>query len=83
MYPKLVDYHNWWYRNRDHNGNGLIEYGATAHPKHNNQQGQIHFTVLVKNTNHDLLKTCAKQNQEQSSEQKQSWYTCHGMPLYE
>ena len=83
VYPKLVDYHNWWYRNRDHNGNGLIEYGATAHPKHNNQQGQIHFTVLVKNTNQELLKTCAKQNQEQNQEQKENWYTCHGMPLYE
>ncbi|MBU5885594.1 hypothetical protein JVW21_21005, partial [Vibrio cholerae O1] len=22
MYPKLVAYHDWWLRNRDHNGNG-------------------------------------------------------------
>lgn len=29
MYPKLVAYHNWWLRNRDHNGNGVPEYGAT------------------------------------------------------
>ncbi len=29
MYPKLVRYHNWWYKNRDHNQNGLCEYGAT------------------------------------------------------
>lgn len=34
MYPKLVAYHNWWYRNRDHNGNGLAEYGANAHSAH-------------------------------------------------
>ncbi|MCL2917365.1 MGH1-like glycoside hydrolase domain-containing protein [Shewanella litorisediminis] len=34
MYPKLVAYHQWWYRNRDHNGNGLAEYGANAHPAH-------------------------------------------------
>jgi len=29
IYPKLVKYHNWWYKNRDHNKNGLCEYGAT------------------------------------------------------
>lgn len=28
MYPKLVAYHQWWYRNRDHNQNGLCEYGS-------------------------------------------------------
>lgn len=28
MYPKLVDYHNWWYRNRDHDQNGIAEYGS-------------------------------------------------------
>lgn len=30
MYPKLVSYHQWWYRNRDHDGDGLAEYGATV-----------------------------------------------------
>ncbi len=34
MYPKLVAYHQWWYLNRDHNGNGLAEYGANLHPAH-------------------------------------------------
>lgn len=29
MYPKLVKYHNWWYRFRDQNLNGLCEYGST------------------------------------------------------
>ncbi|MGB5990082.1 MAG: trehalase family glycosidase [Marinifilaceae bacterium] len=29
MYPKLVKYHNWWYKYRDHNQNGLCEYGST------------------------------------------------------
>ena len=28
MYPKLVAYHNWWYRNRDHDQNGIAEYGS-------------------------------------------------------
>ncbi|MGQ4514302.1 MGH1-like glycoside hydrolase domain-containing protein [Streptomyces sp. DW26H14] len=32
MYPKLAAYQAWWYRNRDHNGNGLAEYGATVDP---------------------------------------------------
>ncbi|MBT1445044.1 cell wall anchor protein [Shewanella sp. JM162201] len=34
MYPKLVAYHEWWYRNRDHNQNGLAEYGANLHSAH-------------------------------------------------
>ncbi len=29
MWPKLVRYHEWWYQHRDHDGNGLCEYGAT------------------------------------------------------
>jgi putative isomerase len=28
MYPKLVSYHRWWYKFRDHDGEGLCEYGA-------------------------------------------------------
>ncbi len=29
MFPKLNKYHNWWYENRDHDQNGLCEYGST------------------------------------------------------
>jgi putative isomerase len=29
LYPKLVAYHKWWYANRDHDQNGLCEYGST------------------------------------------------------
>lgn len=32
MYPKLLAYHGWWYRNRDHDRDGLAEYGATIDP---------------------------------------------------
>lgn len=32
MYPKLVAYHEWWYRDRDHDGDGLAEYGSTVDP---------------------------------------------------
>ncbi|RBI59498.1 glycoside hydrolase [halophilic archaeon] len=33
MYPQLVEYHQWWYRTRDHDNNGIAEYGATVHPQ--------------------------------------------------
>lgn len=29
MYPQLVTYHRWWYTHRDHDKNGLCEYGST------------------------------------------------------
>ena len=29
MYPKLVAYHNWWYADRDHDQDGLAEFGST------------------------------------------------------
>jgi putative isomerase len=29
MYPQLLRYHNWWYAHRDHDVNGLCEYGST------------------------------------------------------
>lgn len=29
MYPQLMSYYKWWYAKRDHDGNGMCEYGAT------------------------------------------------------
>jgi putative isomerase len=29
MLPKLIAYHDWWYVDRDHDGDGLAEYGST------------------------------------------------------
>jgi putative isomerase len=29
MYPKLKSYHEWWYKKRDHDQDGLCEYGST------------------------------------------------------
>lgn len=29
MYSKVLEYHRWWYKNRDHDGNLLCEYGST------------------------------------------------------
>ena len=34
MYPKLVEYHNWWYTNRDTDKNGIAEFGAMVHDSH-------------------------------------------------
>ncbi len=31
MYSKLVQYHNWWYTNRDHDKNGVAEFGGMVH----------------------------------------------------
>ena len=45
MYPKLVAYHDWWLLNRDHNGNGVPEYGATRDKAHNTDSGEMLFTV--------------------------------------
>lgn len=28
MYPKLLAYYRWWFRDRDHNRNGICEFGA-------------------------------------------------------
>lgn len=39
MYPRLVAYHKWWYTNRDHDKNGVAEYGAMVHPIHFNDDG--------------------------------------------
>ena len=29
MFPKLYGYHRWWYQDRDHDHNGLAEFGST------------------------------------------------------
>ncbi|NRA70399.1 MAG: alpha-glucosidase [Gammaproteobacteria bacterium] len=76
LYPKLVNYHRWWYRNRDNNHNGLVEYGATKHRFHNNDAGEISFKIrYVKNTPKLIFNRCKKL--------KESWYQCVGIDLYE
>lgn len=78
MLPKLQRYHQWWYRNRDHNQNGLVEYGATKHRYHNDSQGKISFKVryLKKPTDTNInLQTCQRE--------KKNWYSCSGITLYQ
>ncbi|MDJ1136319.1 MGH1-like glycoside hydrolase domain-containing protein [Streptomyces iconiensis] len=38
MYPKLAAYQAWWYRNRDHDRDGLAEYGATIDPANDSEE---------------------------------------------
>ena len=78
LYPKLMAYHQWWYRNRDHNQNGLVEYGATKHRLHNNSDGQISFKVQLSTKDQ-----FTKRKLPQCKALKDSWYQCHGMDLYE
>ncbi|WP_435926765.1 alpha-glucosidase [Dryocola sp. BD613] len=55
MYPHLVAYHDWWLRNRDRNGNGVPEYGATRDKAHNTPQGEMIFTVKRANREQKLV----------------------------
>lgn len=78
LYPKLVAYHQWWYKNRDHNQNGLAEYGATAHPLHNDSKGNIRFDIQPQsNTALNTQVTAACQSKGEN------WYQCAGAALYE
>jgi len=77
MFPKLQAYHQWWYRNRDHNRNGLVEYGATKHRYHNNESGEITFNVQYKNPSAkaSFLVNCQAK--------ADNWFNCAGMSLYQ
>lgn len=76
MFEPLLAYHDWWYRNRDHNNNGLIEYGATKHRFHNDKQGNISFTIKVKDKHEEkYLQQCQPADN--------GWLTCYGLALYE
>lgn len=48
MYPSLVAYHDWWLTNRDHNKNGVPEYGAAVDPSHNTDDGEMYVWVETK-----------------------------------
>ena len=78
MLPKLQRYHQWWYRNRDHNQNGLVEYGATKHRYHNNAEGKINFKVrYMQKPSSDKINLDACQSEPKN------WYSCSGISLYQ
>ncbi|MGB1298820.1 MAG: alpha-glucosidase [Psychrobium sp.] len=75
MLPKLEAYHQWWYRNRDHNKNGLIEYGATNHRYHNTPQGELTFKVNYgSGKTPDFVSNCEKGDKQ--------WLSCQSMATY-
>ncbi|MDF9828717.1 trehalase family glycosidase [Parabacteroides sp. PF5-6] len=56
LYPKLLAYHRWWYEFRDHDGNGICEFGSCdgsleAAAWESGMDNAIRFdqTVMVKN----------------------------------
>lgn len=73
MYPKLKSYHDWWFRNRDHNGNGIVEYGATLHPSHNTPDLDLKY----------WLKAAAEFLPEGCEKARRGWYSCVGLEQYE
>jgi len=84
MYPKLRAYHQWWYRNRDHNRNGLVEYGATKHPSHNDANGNISFKVNYSKQDvlPEVISNCQLEVNRDADSANQS-YQCSGMALYQ
>ncbi|WP_421210980.1 alpha-glucosidase [Aeromonas enteropelogenes] len=77
MYPKIQAYHDWWYRARDNNRNGIIEYGATKHVEHNDEFGNITFKVQYN------AGVPAGLDLSSCTIEKDNWYACAGMPLYQ
>ncbi|WOH39282.1 alpha-glucosidase [Thalassotalea fonticola] len=76
MFPKLQRYHQWWYKNRDHNNNGLIEYGGNKHRFHNDVEGNISFSVkFIDNKLADFALEHCQAGQEH-------WYQCSSMAVY-
>ncbi|MGF1747702.1 alpha-glucosidase [Vibrio cionasavignyae] len=64
MYPKLVAYHDWWLSNRDHNANGVPEYGAAVDPSHNTDDGHMYIRVWTELTD-ELTALVGAENLEQ------------------
>ncbi|WP_448548944.1 alpha-glucosidase [Thalassotalea fusca] len=77
LFDKLLKAHLWWYRNRDHNQNGLVEYGATRHRFHNTADGELTFKI---NTEFSELPNHIKQFCPDNSSQ---WLLCQGDIAYQ
>jgi len=77
LFDKLLKAHQWWYRNRDHNQNGLVEYGATRHRFHNTAGGELTFKIKAEygQLPHHLKDLCAENNSQ--------WLSCQGEVAYQ
>ncbi|MDG1750243.1 MAG: alpha-glucosidase [Thalassotalea sp.] len=85
FFPKLEQYHQWWYRNRDHNQNGLIEYGATKHHLHNNEKGEMRFKVKFPAAAVDFTvsEQLSGQNNAHCQLLNDEWFECFGVENHE
>lgn len=79
MYPQIRAYHEWWYRSRDHNKNGVAEYGATNHPEHNDSEGNITFVVTYAGDPPTSLDFTSCQKEAEDGEVS---FACAGDVLY-
>ncbi|EGQ7740796.1 alpha-glucosidase [Vibrio parahaemolyticus] len=77
MYPKLVAYHDWWLSNRDHNQNGVPEYGAAVDPAHNTEEGVMYVWVETRDPNFTTIIPA-----EDIIEQNGNSYKVKGMASY-
>lgn len=75
MYPQLVAYHDWWLSNRDHNGNGIPEYGAAVDPAHNTSDGKMYVWVQ---TSEDMSAKFGSDVIDQDGD----WYQIQGVDNY-
>ncbi|QUM75551.1 alpha-glucosidase [Moritella sp. 24] len=75
MYPNLVAYHDWWLTNRDHNNNGVPEYGAAVDPAHNTDDGHMYVQVETKE---DLIAKFGADSVTKNGD----WYKVVGMDNY-
>jgi len=58
VFPKLYGYHRWWYGNRDHDGDGLCEYGAGSNDlslaiQESGEHGKARFSGAAMLQNND------------------------------
>ncbi len=79
MYPKIRAYHDWWYMARDHDHNGVAEYGATRHPEHNDEDGNITFSVKYNAPPPASLDLSSCGSYAESGG---TWFDCAGNELY-
>jgi putative isomerase len=82
MYPKLQAYHQWWFRNRDHDHNGLIEYGATKHRYHNDKNNNISFKVQLSTAQYREISDKSSMTLDTCEKAPDNWYACSGIALY-
>ena len=73
MYPKLIKFHRWWFSHRDFNKNGVVEYGGTTHPAHNDELLRMKYSIITNDTS--LMIGCNLTSEKNT-------YDCVGVERY-